>query len=77
MAEKRLVVLDPELDLKKEVKVYKMRENNNDALVRAFDTDELSKKAESFVSCAGQNKIFVMTEKMPHRLSELPQLTFP
>lgn len=46
-----------------------MRENNNDAMVRAFGSEELTKKAESFVSCAGGNKIFVFTEKMPHRLS--------
>ena len=31
-----MIVLDSEVNVDKEIKLYKMRENNNDALVRAF-----------------------------------------
>lgn len=54
-----------------------MREHNNEALVRTLGTQNLDSESTASVMCAGQRKVFVFTEKMPYRLSECPQLTFP
>lgn len=54
-----------------------MRQHNNDALVRTLGTQNLDPNYINKHICAGQMKFFVYTEKMPYRLSECPQLTFP
>ncbi len=77
MAEKRIITIDSEYDIDDEVAIYKMREHNNEALVRTLGTKNLNPDSTASVLCAGQRKVFVFTEKMPHRLSECPQLTFP
>ena len=54
-----------------------MRQNNSDALVKAFAAQEVHKKNHSEGICSGHKKLEVLTEKIPYTLVDLPQLTFP
>ena len=77
MAEKRIITIDSAYDIEEELAIYHMRQHNNEALVRTLGTQNLDPNYMTNNICASQMKVFVYTEKMPHRLSECPQLTFP
>ena len=86
MAEKNIVTLDPIYDPKNEEFIYNYRRDTKAPLVAAYGSElliaEKAPKGEKKDKKDKKKKdpyshMVVLTERMPHRLADAPQLTYP
>ena len=78
VAEKRVVELDSRLPLAGEKRIYNYRCTNTDGLVKTYQAQPLESDGDKGVcGCGHKQRMQVYSERIPHRLSQLPQLTFP
>lgn len=74
IGELRVIPVDPRHDMDKEMDIYSYRKNRP-PLVRCLGAESM--KAKSKTMCGNEQTVKVLTERIPKRWSELPQLTFP
>ena len=83
IGEVRKFKLNPAFDPKRELEIYKLREQTDMPVVKSYGSELLQKVSRkkgknegSEGMCASNNHLGVITERIPITLSNLPQLAF-
>ena len=69
------VILDPKRDIQQEYDIYNYRRKQQKALVGVYAAQEMQNEQSKL--CGNQRIVKVLTEHIPVRCPQLPQLPFP
>lgn len=74
-AELHQIVLDPRYDTDREAEIYNYRQKINNSLVKCFGYE--SNIGKKTTLCGNEQNCRVLTERIPKRWNQIPQITFP